>query len=397
MTSSRATRFPIGNALSIETLENNVYPALHELRTHEPVSWLPALKAWLVTRHDLSIEVMRDAKTYTVDHPGFSTAQVVGPSMLSLDGTTHQAHRMPFEKPFRKREVNNRFTESVTRQVAALIESFKATGGAELRRDFAGPIAVQAMVTALGLEETPVQQVLTWYDTIVQAVTLVAKGEPVSADGQLAFQALKTTLMPSLQANPESSLLAAAGASNAALDEDQIVSNAAVLLFGGIETTEGMIANALYHLLTTPDALAMVCADYGLIPNAIEESLRLEPAAAVVDRYTTEEVTIAGATIPPDELVEISLLGANRDPAVFPNPDQFDLTRSNLRAHVTFAQGPHVCLGLHLARLETQQALAQALTALPNLQLRTDSTSQADAKPRGLIFRKPKALNVVWG
>ncbi len=403
MTSSTlADLFPIGNSISIETLENNVYPALHQLRTHEPVSWLPALNAWLVTKHDLSIEVMRDAKTYTVDHPGFSTAQVVGPSMLSLDGHTHQSHRMPFEKPFRKREVTNRFTEAVTQQVATLLHGFKKNGGAELRRDFAGPIAVQAMVTALGLEETPVQQVLTWYDTIVQAVTLVAKGEPVSAAGQAAFQALKTTLMPSLHADPNSSLLAAAGASNGtgannALDEDQIVSNAAVLLFGGIETTEGMIANALYHLLTTPEALEMVRADNALIPTAIEESLRMEPAAAVVDRYTTTEVTIGGATVPTDALLEISLLGANRDPEVFSNPDQFDLTRDNLRAHVTFAQGPHVCLGLHLARLETQQALEQALTALPNIKLRSDAESQADAKPRGLIFRKPKALNAVWG
>lgn len=392
----RDTQFPIGNQLTINTLEHDVYPALHALRKTEPVSWLPVIKAWLVTRHDLSIEVMRDAQTYTVDHPGFSTAQVVGPSMLSLDGATHQAHRSPFEMPFRKREVTRRFTAPVTAHVQALIDTLKPTGQAELRRDYAGPIAVQAMINALGLEATPVKQVLAWYDTIVQAVTLVTMGEAVSEAGQAAFTALKQTLLPSLQAQPNSSLLAAAGAMAGGLSDDQIVSNAAVLLFGGIETTEGMIANALYHLLVNPKVLAAVQADLTLVPAVIEESLRLEPAAAVVDRYTTRPVEIGGVQLPEGELVQISLLGANRDPAVFPNPDQFDPTRKNLRSHVTFAQGPHVCLGLHLARLEAQQALVQVLTNLPNLRLQSDAETQAAAKPRGLIFRKPLALNVVW-
>ena len=120
------------------------------------------------------------------------------------------------------------------------------------------------------------------------------------------------------------------------LTPTEVVSNAAVMMFGGIETTEGMIANLVWHLLT-----------YGGEPsaNALEESLRLEPAAAVIDRYATRDVELAGASIRKGDFVEISIAGANRDPATFPDPDRFDRNartrscRSRSRTARTSASG----------------------------------------------------------
>ena len=100
---------------------------------------------------------------------------------------------------------------------------------------------------------------------------------------------------------------------------------------------------------------------------AIDESLRLEPAAAVIDRYATADVVLGGARIARGELVRLSITAANRDPAVFADPDAFDPARTNLRRHVAFAQGPHVCVGVHLARLEARAALGALLTRLPGL------------------------------
>ncbi|MCC6458314.1 MAG: cytochrome P450, partial [Caldilineaceae bacterium] len=191
-------------------------------------------------------------------------------------------------------------------------------------------------------------------------------------------------------------LLAAASGVAAGLPEEQIVANATILLFGGIETTEGMIANAFYFLLTHPPVFQLVRTNLPLLPAVLEETLRLEPAAAVVDRYAVCDVQLGGALIQAGELVRVSLAAANRDPATFADPDHFDPLRTNLRAHVTFAQGPHVCLGLHLARLEAQLALEQALTALPGLQLMQTAAAQQAAQPRGLVFRKPHALHVQW-
>src|SRR5262245_19424794 len=108
--SSRADAFPIGAAITLEELERDPHPLLHRLRATEPVSWLPALDGWLVTRRDLALDVMRDDETFTVDDPRFSTSQVVGPSMLSLDGDAHARHRDPFAAPFRRDAVLSRFT-----------------------------------------------------------------------------------------------------------------------------------------------------------------------------------------------------------------------------------------------------------------------------------------------
>lgn len=388
-------RFPIGATVTLEALADNPHPVLHRLRTAEPVSWLPALGGWLITRRDLAIEVMRDARRFTVDHPGFSTAQVVGSSMLSLDGTAHVRQRAPFEPPFRRTAVLHRFQRPVADVVSRLLDVLEPNGRSELRRDFAGPVAVHTMLTALGLEATPVTAVLGWYDTIVEAVTRVTAGEPVSVAGREAFAALRQSLLPALHQSPTSSLLAAAAGAANGLSDDEIISNAAVLLFGGIETTEGMIANALYFLLANAAVLTAVCANPAILTSIIEESLRLEPAAAVVDRYATEDAELGGAAIRAGDLVRVSLSAANRDPETFPNPDRFDPFRPNLRSHVTFAQGPHVCLGLHLARLEAELALGQLLRRLKGMRL--EETAVSLSRPRGLVFRKPAALWVTWG
>jgi cytochrome P450 len=393
---NKQTTFPIGSTVTLADLADDTHALLHRLRATEPVSWLPAFNGWLVTRRAEAIAVMRDSKSYTVDHPGFSTAQVVGPSMLSLDGAQHQRHRTPFERPFHQEGVQRSFRQPVADHINQLLHTLVNRGSAELRRDFAGPVAVKTMLTALGLQETPVTTVLAWYDAIVDAVTHVSLGEPVSAAGQAAFAALHSHLLPILRQEPEANLLAAASGAATGLSAEQIVANAAVLLFGGIETTEGMIANAFYHLLTNDAVLCAVCNDLTLLPAVVEESLRLEPAAAVVDRYATVDVQLGDGLIKKDDLVRVSLAAANRDPATFADPDCFDPWRPNLRSHVTFAQGPHVCLGLHLARLEAQLALQYALQQLPGLHLVPTPVAYQAAKPRGLVFRKPQALAVQW-
>ena len=388
MSTARERDFPLGAAATLAELEADPHPLLARLRAAEPVSWLPALGGWLVSRRDLVLHVMRDPATFTVDDPRFSTGRVVGRSMLTLDGDEHARHRDPFARPFRLAEVRKRFAGAVADEVERLIDAIAVEGRAELRRAVAGPLAVAAVARALGLGSADARDVLRWYDAIVASVTGVAAGEPPSQEGQDAFAALRSSVEPALAGG--SLLAAAAGAG--ALSSDEVVSNAAVIMFGGIETTEGMIANALLHLLAHPAQLALVDADRSLLPNAVEESLRLEPAAAVVDRYATTDAELAGAHIARGELVTVSIAGANRDPAFHPDPDRFDVRRENARHHVAFAHGPHVCIGMHLARLEAHVAIARLLDRLPGLRL----DPERPASPRGLVFRKPPELHALW-
>jgi len=384
--------FPLGAAITLDALEDP-HAHLAALREREPVSWVPALGAWLVTRRDLALMVMRDPATFTVEDERFSTSRVVGASMLSLDGAEHDRHRAPFAQPFRLDAVRSRFTEPVGAEAGRLIAALRPAGRAELRTAFAGPLAAAVITRALGLGNADVAAVLDWYAAIVGSVTALTAGEPAGAEGPAAFAGLRDAIGPALDAGPEASLLAAAAGAAGTLTREEVVSNAAVLLFGGIETTEGMIATAAWHLLSHPDQRAPVEADPGLLAGAVEESLRLEPAAASVDRYATGDVQLGGARIARGDLVIVSVTAANRDPATFPDPDAFDARRANARLHLAFAAGPHVCIGMHLARLEAQAALGCLLDGLPGLRLDPDRRSPG---PRGLVFRKPAAVSAVW-
>ena len=353
--------------VTLAELEEDPHPFLASIR---PIGWVDAIGGWLVTGRELAVEVMRDAETFTVDDPRFSTGRVVGPSMLTRDGREHARHRDPFVPPFRLAEIRAKYAPLAEAEVDALIDAFAAEGRAELRRGLAGPLAARVVAVMLGLEAAATEEMLGWYDAIVASVTGVAEGKEPSAAGASAFESLRATVEPSLGEVGE-------------LSAGEAVSNAAVLMFGGIETTEGMICNFVWHLLT-----------HGAEPtaNALEESLRLEPAAAVVDRYATRDVELAGCAIAEGDFVEISLAGANRDPEVFADPDRFDPERENARLQLAFASGPHVCIGMHLARLEALVAAQRLFARLPELRLDPERPS----RPTGLVFRKPQRLDVVW-
>ena len=390
---ARRSSYPVGASATIAELEG---PSPHELldalRESEPVSWLPVVDGWLVTRRDLAIAVMRDAETFTVDDPRFSTAQVVGPSMLSLDGAEHERHRSPFARPFRLDAVRERFTSLVEVECDRLLDAIAPDGEADLRETLSGPLSVAVMAAALGLDDLPTDVPLGWYRGIVAAVTDITAGHEPTGEGRTAFGELAGALEPVLDREPVKTLLGASGRGAGALGRGEVVSNAAVLLFGGIETTDGMIANLLHHVLSSDDARTAVESDPGLAANAVEESLRLEPAAAVVDRYATRDVELGGARVGRRELVRVSLAAANRDPAVFAGPHRFDVHRANAKLQAAFAHGPHVCLGMHLARLEARVALVRAFERLPGLRL----DASVDSRPTGLVFRKPAALRVRW-
>jgi cytochrome P450 len=374
--------------VDIAELTADPHPTLARLRATEPVSWVPELGHWLVTSRDAALRVLRDPRSFTVDDPRFSTAQVVGPSMLSLDGPAHSAARKPFAGPFRPAEVARRFTPRITELAAELVAGIRPAGRAELRAGFAGPIAVRVVAETLGIPEIDTTTLLRWYSTFVAAVSEVTAGGSVPVEARAAFESLAEHVLPAIDRN--GSLLADAVAGG--LGKDAAVSNAAVLLFGGIETTEGMILNLLWHLLRDRDQLAAVRGDLDLLPNAVEESLRLEPAASVVDRYATRDVEVAGAQIRRGDPVTVSIAGANRDPATFPDPDRFDVRRANARQHLAFAHGPHFCPAMDLARLETVIGVGTALAELPDLRL----DEQHPVAPSGLVFRKPQTLHARW-
>lgn len=386
--------------MTIDQMTDDLHPTLARLRPSEPISWVPAIGGWLVTDYSRASEILRDPARFTVDDERFTTGRVVGPSMLSTDGDVHRSHRSPFDPLFRRASVAD-FADTIRTAAADFVRRLSPRGRAELRTSFAAPLAVSVIADFLGLHGDGAtadeladvdNRLLTAYRSIVDTVVGLGIGTAEPDDASDAMDELADLIDQAILAGGPLARL---------IDDDEVTdeklrSNVAVILFGAIETCEGMTANAIAHVLATQGLPEQLRAGSVEIGRVVNESLRLEPAAAVVDRYATVDIDLPGPTgivsIAKGDLVEVSLAGANRDPKMFAEPDRFDPGRAGVGQHLAFARGPHVCLGLHLAKLQTAVALETLLLMLPTIQL--DETNSTP--PRGHIFRKPERLVGVW-
>jgi cytochrome P450 len=163
-----------------------------------------------------------------------------------------------------------------------------------------------------------------------------------------------------------------------------------VIMFGAIETIQASIMNTLLLLLQYPEQLAAVRDDAALLMAAGEEARRLIPPVSFAERWTRQPVLVGGVSIPAGEFIGVSILAANRDPETFEDPARFDIRRKNSARALVFSFGPHTCLGLHIARLETSIALGEILARLPGLRL------TAHEPPSGFAFRRPAVMHLAW-
>ena len=235
-------------------------------------------------------------QTFTVDDPRFSTAQVIGPSMLSLDGDEHARHRAPFAGPFRPGAVSERFADVAAAEAERLVDAIAPDGRAELRRAFAGPMAAAIVTRALGLAGEEADDVLGWYDAIVASVTSITAGDGPTRGGRRGVHALRERLEEVIADPSGDSLLAAAAAAEGGAHRrpDRLQRRGAAVRRDrddrGDDRQRGADAAR-----SGPTQLAAARADPAALDAAIDESLRLEPAAAVIDRYATADVTLGGA------------------------------------------------------------------------------------------------------
>lgn len=367
------------SSISLTELEDDPHPSHDRARAQGDLVWVDALGGWLTLSHAVATEILRDETSFTVDDPRFSTARVIGPSMLSTDGEIHRTHRSPFAELFTRSQVAAHLGEWSSQLAETRVDALRSTKSAELRTELFGPFATEVIVRALDLS-APASTVLSLYRTIASEVGALRAEDEVSNQARTAFEELRAIILASATA-PH-----ALDGPSTVLDADALVSNAAVVLFGAIETTEGAIANAVHHLAmagldTIPEGDELA--------SFIEESFRMEPAAAVVHRYCTRPTVVADTMIEAGDFVVVSLSAANRDPAVFEHPHHFDHRRTNSRKHLTFATGPHVCFGAHLARLEVT-------SMLDALRPHVHVANLTSTSPKGLVFRKPAEVNVRW-
>jgi len=259
---------------------------------------------------------------------------------------------------------------------------------------FAAPFAVRLTGRVLGLSLDDVARIDGFYSAFAGAMVYDGNPEPQRL-ADAAREELNVVLHGELarcRHEPDGSLTSQVGNDiGVNLSDDEVVAQLRVSMFGGIETIQAAIMNTLLLLLRDPPQLEAVRADPALLPNAIEESLRLIPPVAFIERWTARPCELGGIGLGVGEFIGASVLAANRDPAVFTDPLRYDPRRENARRHLAFSFGEHFCLGAHLARIEIARALGLLLERLPELRL------VSCAEPAGFAFRRPATLEVAWG
>jgi pikromycin synthase len=297
----------------VDELEHDPYPLFARLREREPVTWFDALDAWIVTSREHALLVARNPADFTVEHPRMSVRALLSSNMLTVDGTAHAYHRGPFSRPFRLAEVRTAFESYLSEEVAALVGSFVADGEAELRSRLAGPLACKTIAAVLGLPTHDVQLPCSWYDAFADAMTQFATAGALPPEGPATYAAFRALVEQHLNdGGLDRSLLERVQTTEGGgLAADDLISDAALLMFGGIETTESMILNAAWFLLSNPDQLRRLETRGDLLDNAIEESLRLEAAVASFERFATRRTELGQAEIDAGDAVVIMAGAAN--------------------------------------------------------------------------------------
>ncbi|HEY7136305.1 MAG TPA: cytochrome P450 [Acidimicrobiia bacterium] len=337
-------------------------------------------------------QVLRDHETFSSSAYANSMGLVMGHTILEMDEPEHGRYRRLIQQAFTRKEMERWEHELVRPTVNASIDAFEERGRADLVKELAFSFPNQVIAQAMGLPEADRPQFYRWAVEITNMASVPERGFAASVAlgeyfGRLAAErrdAPGTDLI---------SLLTQCELDGQRLTDEEIFAFLRLLLPAGSETTYRSSSNLLYGLLTHPDQLDALRADRSLMAGAIEEGLRWEPPLTGIARTAVRDVEIDGVHVPAGASIGVCLGAANRDPERFENPEDFDIRRTQIN-HLAFASGPHMCLGMHLARMETAVMLEIVLDRLPNLRLDPD----ADANPiMGFTFRAPRTLPVVFG
>jgi len=242
--------------------------------------------------------------------------------------------------------------------------------------DVAAPLPLMVIADLLGFDVAAHEDLLRWSDDLMRATTIDPTPEQAQAgfDAMMGFREFQLGVIAKRRDEPSDDLiskLCQAEIDGVRLDDESIVNEALLILIGGDETTRHVISGGMLALLERPDQLASLAADPALIPAAVEELLRWVSPIKNMARTATRDVELAGAHIKEGQELLLLYPSANRDGAVFDDPDSFDITRSP-NPHLAFGFGAHFCLGNQLARLELRVMVERLLARLPDLHLATD-------------------------
>ena len=387
----------VGEQVTLEELERDPYPIYERLRDEEPVSWVPAVQLWLVTRYEDVRTVDLTPEVFTAATDPSTLNRTMGVNMLGSEGPDQQRVRRVVEPPFRPRDVEERTEGMIPALANELIDGFESRGECDLFREFADPMSVRSLRFMLGLDEVAWEDLLRWNEGLMPGLANFEGDPKKQSPADQASSALSEVIervLDRLETEPDGSVLSSMlhhEDDGDRMSRNEIVANTKLMLSGGLQEPRDLIALVVLALGDHSEQLEEIRTDRRLIKAAVEEALRWAGPVGTSTRQTTRATELAGVELEPGALIGAVLSSANRDPRRFSDPDRFDIHRKE-GAHLAFAVGTHFCLGAWFGRHLARVSLEILLDRLPNLRLDPDRPATLG----GWEFRAPDSTWVRW-
>lgn len=381
------------------------YPRLHELRSAgsvhsgdirqvfglEPFPFWRQHDSFMIFGFEPASSAMLNARNFSNQLSRAMYEGAFGESINAMDAPEHLRYRTLFQQAFLPQPMRAWGVDVIPRVVSAIIDSFRQRGSADLVKDFTLRYPFEVLYAQLGLP----QEDLTNFRRLSSGLMCVFSDFAHANEASRKMGAYFARLIDERRGGDGVdliSVLANAEIDGERLPDEIVISFLRQLLNAAGDTTYRATGNLLVGLLTHPQQFDAVRQNAGMIPQAIEEALRWECPLPTLLRQTTADVEIRGVRIPKGAKVDIIVGSANRDPARYEQPDHFNIYRPPAR-HLTFASGPHICLGQHLVRIEMECAIRLLFEALPNLR-----PNPHEPRPQvvGLHARTPPSLPVLF-
>ena len=378
------------------------HPELARRRRETPVAVRPAwgstgaaIDGYEVYGYDDCAAVLRDNETFSSESIRAGMSAVMGPyPLVGMDEPDHKRLRSLVAQAFRHKTLAHLEDDLVVPIVDEMIDGFIERGDAELVRELTYRYPVQVIGEILGLPREDHEQFHRWAGAIISVAARPMDGIHASQE----LRAYLERLLEQRRSAPRDDLiseLAATELDGERLGDEEIFSFLRLLLPAGAETTYRATGNLLFGLLADHRQLDAIRADRSSLPNAVEEAIRWEPPLLITSRVARRDTEIAGTEIPSGAQVIPNIGSANRDERRWENAEAYDLFRTP-QPVISFGVGPHMCLGMHLARMEMRAAVNRLLDRCQNLRLDADVAERDDAHIHGETFRSPTSLPVLF-
>jgi cytochrome P450 len=310
-------------------------------------------------------------------------------SFIAMDPPDHTRLRRLVSLAFTPKAINAHRAR-IEQNAHKLLDSCDTKSSVDLISSYAAPIPMAVICDLLGLPDSEHARFFAWGGAMIAALDRV-RSLSIARQLVLTNAELRSYLFAVVAerrrrpADDMVSALVEAADQNDRLTDEEIVSTLTLLLIAGFETTVNLIGTGTNNLLRNPDQRMLVFDDpAGRVGGLIEESLRYEGPVQFTSRTAYEDIDLGGSTLRKGSTILLCIAGASRDPAMFPDPDKFDITRPNAREHLAFSTGIHFCLGAALARLEAEVAWNVLVERAPNLRPAGNPTYRPSTIVRGL-------------